>query len=104
MGARTLVRRAVAGLFRWGRTRSSGKLAVDTAGTAALNVAALGLNFTVVLLLSHLLGASGYGAYASAFAWASVLSVVGVLGLTPLVVGRVAAYTTTGAFGLLRGL
>jgi len=76
----------------------------DTGGTVALNLAAVALNFLVVLLLSRLLGANGYGAYAAAFAWATVLCAVADLGLTPLVVRSVTVYETTQSWGLLRGL
>lgn len=79
-------------------------LVLGTAGTVVLNVSAVVLNLGAVLLLTRLLGASGYGAYASAYAWAAVLSVVAVLGLTPLVVRHVAAYHSLGSWGLLRGL
>jgi len=81
-----------------------GRLLVDAAGTLALNVTAVVLNFVVVLLLSRFLGASGYGAYASAFAWAGILAVAAVLGLTPLVIRHVATYSTSASWGLLRGL
>ncbi len=86
------------------RSLAPGQLVLDTAGTAGLNVALFVLNFGLVLLLSRLLGADGFGVYASALAWASVLSVIAVLGLTPLVVRHTAEYATTGALGLLHGL
>lgn len=79
-------------------------LLLGTIGTVVLNVASVGLNFALVLLLSRLLGVSGFGAYASAFAWASVLSILAVLGLTPLVVRQVASYHAFESWGLLRGL
>jgi O-antigen/teichoic acid export membrane protein len=79
-------------------------LLLGTIGTVTLNVASVCLNFALVLLLSRQLGVSGYGAYASAFAWAGVLSVVAVLGLTPLVVRHVASYHAFESWGLLRGL
>lgn len=79
-------------------------LIVGTAGTALLNVAQAFLNFALTLSLAHLLGASGVGAYAYAFAWASVLAVPSVLGLTPLVIRNVAAYRERGQWALLRGI
>ena len=69
-----------------------------------LNVGAVVLNLALVLLLSRLLGPSGYGAYASAFAWAFLLSFVAVLGLGPLVVRQVASYHSFESWGLLRGM
>ena len=79
-------------------------LAVGTAGTLALNVAQTLLSFAVTFSLSRLLGADGVGAYVYAFAWASLLAVPSVLGLTPLVVRNVAAYREREEWGLLRGL
>jgi O-antigen/teichoic acid export membrane protein len=79
-------------------------LILGATGSALLNVAQIFLNFFVTLSLAHLLGASGVGIYAYAFAWASVLAVPSVLGLTPLVVRHVAAYRVQGEWGLLRGL
>lgn len=79
-------------------------LLLGTIGTVFLNLASVSLNFALVLVLSRLLGASGFGAYASAFAWAGVLSVVAVLGLTPLVVRQVATYHAFESWGLLRGI
>jgi O-antigen/teichoic acid export membrane protein len=86
------------------RSLARGQLVLDTAGTAGLNVALVVLNFALVLLLSRLLGADGFGAYASAFAWASVLSVIAVLGLPALVIRHTAEYASAGALGLLHGL
>jgi O-antigen/teichoic acid export membrane protein len=82
----------------------SRRLLLGTAGTVALNVASVALNLAVVLLLTRLLGPDGFGAYASAYAWAVVLSVLAVLGLTPLVIRYVASYSSNGNWGLLRGL
>jgi O-antigen/teichoic acid export membrane protein len=62
------------------------------------------LNFALVLLLSRSLGVAGFGAYASAYAWASVLAVVAVLGLTSLVIRHTAAYHLSESWGLIRGL
>ncbi len=79
-------------------------LILGASGTALLNVAQIFFNFFVTLSLAHLLGASGVGIYAYAFAWASVLAVPSALGLTPLVIRHVAAYRAQGEWGLLRGL
>ena len=84
--------------------RATRGLLLGTAGTVALNIAAVALNLGLVLLLSRRLGTDGFGAYASAYAWAGVLSVVAVLGLTPLVVRQVAAYRSFESWGLIRGL
>src|SRR5262249_35129863 len=80
------------------------ELAVGTLGTLALNTAWFTANFVIVLLLTHLLGAKAFGAYASAIAWSTILAVVAVLGLAPLVVRHVASYSRTESWALLRGL
>jgi len=77
---------------------------VGATGTVALNVSAMALNFVIALVLARTLGSAGYGAYAFALAWATVLAVPASLGITPLVVRHVAAYAEEGSWGLLRGL
>lgn len=90
---------------RWSPARALGRgLVADTAGTVALNGSTIVLGFVSTLLLSRLLGVGGYGAYAFAFAWASVLAVPALLGLTPLVIRHVAAYRAREEWGPLRGI
>jgi len=79
-------------------------LAVGATGTMALNVATLVLNFATTLVLSHLLGVDGYGAYAFALAWALVLTSVAGLGLAPLVIRQVASSHATREWAVLRGM
>ena len=79
-------------------------LVIGSSGSFLLNVTQTFLNFVLTLTLAHALGADGIGQYAYAFAWASVLSVPAVLGLTPLVIRHVAGYRERGEWGLLRGL
>jgi O-antigen/teichoic acid export membrane protein len=91
-----------------GRTsgeRSLGRmLLAKTIGNAGLNAATLALNFVIAFVLSRLLGARGYGAYAFAVALALLLVVPAVLGLPPLVVREVAANLVSGSLGLVRGI
>lgn len=94
VGARSLL----AGL------RRPDTMTFDAIGTVGLNVVTMGVNFALTFLLSRLLGAEGYGAFAFGLAWATVLSVPAVLGLTPLVIRHAAAYQARSAWGLLRGL
>jgi len=75
-----------------------------TAGTLALNTATLALGFVTTVLLSRLLGATGYGAYAFAVAWATLLTAFAGLGLSPLVVRNVASASATARWGELRGV
>lgn len=90
------------------RSRLLGKLSHGlmgaTLGTVALNAATTALMFVVTVTLTRLLGAQAYGAYAFAFAFATMLSVPGVLGLTPLIVRNVAGYRERSAWGLFRGM
>lgn len=79
-------------------------LVIGSSGSFLLNVTQTLLNFVLTLTLAHALGADGIGQYAYAFAWASVLSVPAVLGLTPLVIRHVAGYRERGEWSLLRGL
>ncbi len=81
-----------------------GGFAADAIGTVVLNVVTIVVNFAMTLVLSRELGASGYGAFAFGLAWSAVLSVPAVLGLTPLVVRNVAAYSSRSDWTLLRGL
>ena len=79
-------------------------LAIGMAGTVLLNVAQTLLTFGVTLALWRMLGADGLGAYAYAFAWASLLAIPSVLGTTPLIIRNVAAYRQREEWGLLRGM
>lgn len=75
-----------------------------TLGTVALNLAMMGLGFVATVTLTRVLGPGGYGAYAFALAWATVLTVPAVLGLSPLLVRNVSAYRHRADWALLRGL
>jgi O-antigen/teichoic acid export membrane protein len=100
---------ALLGVLR-GAVRGSGsseirsRLVGGAAGTVVLNGFTLGLNFMTVLVLSRLLGASAFGTYAFAFAWAMLLSVPAMLGLNSIVIRNVAAYEATSKWALLRGI
>lgn len=84
--------------------RLSTLLIKGSVGTFALKVISTGLAFIISLLLARLLGAKGYGIYAYAMAWASLLAVPSALGLDRLLVREVAVYQTQAAWGLMRGL
>ena len=75
-----------------------------TVGTAGLNLAATFGNFVLVLALARILGKTQYGAYAFAFAWAGVFTIVAVFGLHTLVVRDLAAYRAREQWSLARGL
>jgi O-antigen/teichoic acid export membrane protein len=68
-----------------------------------LKITATSLNFLASLLIAHLLGVAGYGAYAYAQSWVYLLLVPAVLGLDLLLVRNVAAYRARFEWGLLNG-
>jgi O-antigen/teichoic acid export membrane protein len=80
------------------------RLLRDTTGTIALNLGAVALNVALVVLLSRALGTSGYGAYASAIAWGTLLAALAGMGLMPLVVRTVATYRASHSWSLLKGV
>jgi O-antigen/teichoic acid export membrane protein len=81
-------------------------LFVGAAGTAGLHLAATALAVLTSVVLARLLGPSGYGAYAFAFAVVNLLGVPAVVGFDQLTIREISAYRTAGetraAAGLLR--
>ena len=75
-----------------------------SAGTLVLRAASLALGFLSTVLLSRALGATGYGVYAWAIAWASVLQLVASLGFDTLMIRELAAQRVTGGWAAMRGL
>jgi O-antigen/teichoic acid export membrane protein len=73
-------------------------------GNALLNGATVVLNLAIALLLSHLIGAEGLGAYSFAIAWVMLLAVPAVMGLPSLVVREVATYRLQERWGNVRGV
>jgi O-antigen/teichoic acid export membrane protein len=87
------------------QARPSGRtLVTKSAGNAVLNGATVVLNFVIALVLSHLIGADGYGAYAFGIAVAALLTVPALLGLPSLVVREIAASRVRRSWGAIRGL
>jgi O-antigen/teichoic acid export membrane protein len=81
-----------------------GGLVWGTLGTLVLNGSTTVVNFVIAVLLARLLGASGYGAFAFALAWALVLVSFSCLGLSPLIVRHVAGARATADWQMLRGI
>lgn len=73
-------------------------------GTFVLKIFAAGLGFLASLLLARLLGAAGYGAYAYAQSWLTLLAVLATLGLDTLLVRNIAAYRARSDWSLMSGL
>jgi O-antigen/teichoic acid export membrane protein len=72
-------------------------------GTMALSAALIVLNTVTTLLLTRLAGASGYGEFAIAIAAATILSILGGLGLGPLIVRSITTYRVRGHWSYVRG-
>lgn len=91
-------------LGRQAQNTLQAQLVRGASGTFALKVATTGLAFIISIVLARLLGAKGYGAYAYAISWVSLLSVPAVMGLDILLTREVARYKTQSDWGSIRGL
>jgi O-antigen/teichoic acid export membrane protein len=69
-----------------------------------MRIGAMGLGFIATVILARYLGASGYGAYAWALAWATVLQLITTLGLDTLSVREIAAQKALTEWPAMRGL
>ncbi|MEO0455217.1 MAG: flippase [Cyanobacteria bacterium P01_A01_bin.114] len=81
-----------------------GQLAKTMFGTFGLKISSLGLSFITSIFLSRLLGAAGYGTYAYAVVWLSILNIPATLGLRELMVREVAVCHSQTDLSSLRGL
>lgn len=63
-----------------------------------------GLAFANAVILARLLGAEGYGAFANAMAWTSLLVIITTFGFGALLVRDVAIYRSRGKWATLKGL
>lgn len=80
------------------------QLATGAAGTYALKVVGLVFSFVTTVILARLLNASGYGVYAYAVSWATLLYVPAMLGMDTLLVREVAAYQALEDWPRLRAI
>jgi len=94
--------RAISSRMLGGHTRRG--LVTNSLGTMVLRIGSMALGFLATLILARHLGASGYGVYAWALAWATVLQLVATLGIDTLTVREVAAQKTLVAWSAMRGL
>jgi O-antigen/teichoic acid export membrane protein len=60
--------------------------------------------FVLAVLLARFLGSEGYGLYALAFAWSTLLGVPAILGLNTFLVRGVAVYDVRKQWSLMKGL
>src|SRR5258708_28615630 len=77
---------------------------VNASGVVVLQAASVIMGFGLAILLARLLGGTGYGRYAYALAWASLLTTPALLGLDRFLVRGMAVYEVDGDWRLMKGL
>jgi O-antigen/teichoic acid export membrane protein len=80
------------------------ELVTGASVTLLLRCASMGFGFISTVILSRHLGASGFGVYAWALAWATTLQLVATLGFDTLILRELAANQVKGAWSSMRGL
>jgi O-antigen/teichoic acid export membrane protein len=80
------------------------KLFARASATAILQGASSLMAFVLAVLLARFLGSRGYGHYALAFAWSTLLGVPAILGLNTFLVRGIAVYEVRKQWGLMKGL
>lgn len=98
---RSLTRRIAA---RFGGEGATRQLARGTLVSFLIQGAGAGLIFLSEILMARVLGAAGYGLFATVMAWLQVLAMVALLGSNHLLLRFVPTYVATGEWPLLRGL
>jgi O-antigen/teichoic acid export membrane protein len=83
---------------------STRAMLVSASATAVMQGASNAMAFVVAVLLARYLGAKGYGLYALALAWASVLIIPAVLGFERFLVRTMAVYELHQQWELMKGL
>ena len=74
------------------------------AGSFILQVGFAGFAFLNAIILARVLGPKGYGAFANAMAWVSLLTIPATFGFGILLVRDTAIYRSQGQWSLLKGL
>ena len=80
------------------------KMLMSASATAILQGGSGLMAFVLAVLLARFLGSEGYGLYALAFAWATLLTVPAILGLNTFLVRGIAVYEVRGNWSLMKGL
>jgi O-antigen/teichoic acid export membrane protein len=80
------------------------KMLVSASATALLQAASGVMALVLAVLLARFLGSGGYGRYAVAFAWSSLLGVPAILGLNAFLVRGIAVYEVREQWSLMKGL
>ena len=98
------VREKKAWIQRFIERASNSSIGKDAIGSFGLKVSYTGLSFLGAALLARLLGPSGYGVYAYAYAMVSLLSIPSQFGLPNLVVRETARGVARGDFSAVQGI
>ena len=85
-----------------GRLRAH--LIKGAAGSFVLQVGFAGFAFLNAIILARVLGAGGYGVFANAMAWVSLLTIPATFGFGILLVRDTAIFRSQGKWALLKGL
>jgi O-antigen/teichoic acid export membrane protein len=80
------------------------RMLVSASVTAILQGLSGAMAFALTVLLARFLGSGGYGRYAVAFAWSSLLGVPAILGLNAYLVRGIAVYEVREQWSLMKGL
>lgn len=80
------------------------QMLMSASGTALLQAFSSGAGLLTALLLARFLGRDGYGRYAIAFTWASLLAGLATLGLDRYLVRGIAVYEVQGQWQMMKGL
>lgn len=86
------------------RTEKTQILLRGSVGTLVLRACGVGVRMASGVVLARALGATGYGVYAYAIAWLTVLTLPTTLGLDQVALRYVAAYKETRSWPALKGL
>jgi O-antigen/teichoic acid export membrane protein len=79
-------------------------LITGAAGSFVLQIGFAGFAFLNAIILARVLGAKGYGAFANAMAWVTLLTIPATFGFGILIVRDSAVYRSQGKWALLKGL
>lgn len=80
------------------------RMLVSASATAILQGGSGMMAFVLAVLLARFLGSRGYGLYALAFAWSTLLTIPAILGLNIFLVRGIAVYEVKKQWSLMKGL
>jgi O-antigen/teichoic acid export membrane protein len=80
------------------------RMLASASATAILQGASAAMAFVLAVLLARFLGSGGYGRYAVAYAWSTLLGVPAILGLNTFLVRGISEYEVREQWGLMKGL